>query len=84
MSSLGGNSSQKKAVGSYDKPWRDAMSKPKKKKDHGAYRDSMSNPLPEGDDSIAGGAVNEYRDTIGSPPAFSQKLDSLPIGSRQY
>ena len=40
------------------------MSKPKKK----GFRDSMSNPLPEGDDSIA---ANEYRDTIGSPPALS-------------
>lgn len=48
------------------------MSKPKGRKDLATYRDSMSNPLPEGEDSIA---ANEYRgDNIsqaGSPPALS-------------
>ena len=51
----------------YDKPWRDAMSKPKKIKDPATYRDSMSNPLPEGEDSINAMELKDNNSLAGSP-----------------
>jgi hypothetical protein len=46
----------------YPKPWRDAMQK-KGRKDGKTFRDSMSNPLPDGDNSIG---ANDYQDGVGS------------------
>ena len=71
-------STQEKSIGDlspdakkeYPKPWRDAMTK-KGRRDGKTFRDSMSNPLPDGDNSIA----NDYREgngsIAGSPGALS-------------